>query len=185
MGKLQIASLALDSHPKLKKVLRTVSNLVNVNDQTVMGVAIDVNSRQVSLLTDPVQMEDWLEDLVDSRDRLEFHDLKKAMSKHGLTKEDSLSLLLSNPSQNTLFRIVYRSFCNTVFNNTNVIYFGILLFALWYTNKVLFVPFIVLGRLPTGLRAFLRSAGCHVCDPGGHEAQGEQHLLGIRVMIHI
>ncbi len=117
-------------------MLRTVAKLSDVDTHTVIGAALDLTQRKVSLLTDPVQMEDWLEDLVDSRDRVEFSDLKAAMGKQGLTKEDDLSLLLGNPSQNSLFRVVYRTFHNTMFDAYNLVYFLTLFFALKHLNQV-------------------------------------------------
>lgn len=115
-------------------MLGTVSRGIDVDQHTVIGVALDLTQRKISLLTDPVQAEDWLEDLVDSRDRVEFSDLKAPMNKFGLTKDDDLSLLLSNPSQNSVFRVVPRVVHNTLFDAYNLIYFLALFFALKYLN---------------------------------------------------
>ena len=37
-----------------------------------MAVALHVTHRKINLLTNIIHLEDWLEDLIDSRDRLEF-----------------------------------------------------------------------------------------------------------------
>jgi hypothetical protein len=42
-------------------------------------------------------MEDWLEDLVDSRDRLEFFEIKDTIETMGISKENDLAILFSNP----------------------------------------------------------------------------------------
>lgn len=86
----------------------------------------------MAVLDDITLLEDWLEDLVDSRDRIEFVDIKKAMVKHGEDKDMDLAMLLSNPSQNGVFSIFWRMFCKTVFDNENVLYFLALLGALFF-----------------------------------------------------
>lgn len=83
-------------------------------------------------MSDVSIMEDWLEDLVDSRDRLEFFDMKKALMKHGFDKDIDLSLLFSNPEQHGPLSIFWRQFCKTVFNNENILYFLALLAALFF-----------------------------------------------------
>lgn len=80
-------------------------------------------------------MEDWLEDLVDSRDRVPFTEIKDLLLKYGVTKEDSLALLFSNESERNILRIIYRVAYNNLFNQNLLFTFVFMLLGL-YVMKI-------------------------------------------------
>lgn len=97
VGKLQVASLDMNNHPQFNQMIASLSAQNDISKSSVIAVALNVNDRKVSLLSDFIQMEDWLEDLVDSRDRLEFFEIKDTIETMGISKENDLAILFSNP----------------------------------------------------------------------------------------
>lgn len=75
-------------------------------------------------------LEDWMEDLVDSRERIDFIPL----TEFNISETDNLALLFNNPL-NTPLTISYRIIKSNIFDTKTILTSVVLVFGLAFIKK--------------------------------------------------
>lgn len=72
VAKYQIVSSQLSKNKKLKEIVTSHAATNNLNQDDIVAIALHTTHRQISFLNNFLMLDDWLEDLVDSRERIDF-----------------------------------------------------------------------------------------------------------------
>ena len=93
IAKYQIVSAELQKNKKLRELVKNHASNNNMNEDDIVAVALHTTHRQISFLNNFLMLDDWLEDLIDSRERIDFQPL----SELNIGENENLAMLFHNP----------------------------------------------------------------------------------------